>query len=87
MDDNATSNLAAGSIAPPNKPSLVKRLLSRKPGATLAERSDATAWQPHSVRAHISGLRKKGATILLEPRSDGMKSYRLIQPDAGATSA
>ncbi len=68
------------------KPKLVNRLLSRKSGATLAELSCATSWQPHSVRAYISGLRKKGSNICFEPRQDGAKAYRLTKSAAGATN-
>jgi lambda repressor-like predicted transcriptional regulator len=59
------------------KSEIVKRLLSRKNGATVAEISTATAWQPHSVRAYLSGLRKKGSVMAREERRDGSKSYRL----------
>ena len=37
----------------------------------------ATAWQPHSVRAYLTGLRKKGMTIAREERRDGTKAYCL----------
>lgn len=71
----------------PTKPVLVTRLLARKSGATLAELSSATLWQPHSVRAYISGLRKKGLNISLEPRRDGAKVYRLTKSAADAADA
>jgi Protein of unknown function (DUF3489) len=47
----------------PSKSELVTRLLSRKAGADLATLRDATGWQPHSVRAALSGLRKAGYAI------------------------
>lgn len=49
--------------ARPTKSELVTRLLSRKAGADLATLGDATGWQPHSVRAALSGLRKAGYAI------------------------
>ncbi|HMS96020.1 MAG TPA: DUF3489 domain-containing protein [Tabrizicola sp.] len=47
----------------PSKSELMTRLLSRKAGADLATLRDATGWQPHSVRAALSGLRKAGYAI------------------------
>lgn len=61
------------------KSETVKKLLSRKSGASAEELGTATNWQPHSVRAYLSGLRKKGATILREERRDGTKAYRLAK--------
>ena len=68
----------------PSKSEVVKRLLSRRAGATVAEVSSATDWQPHSVRAFLSGLRKKGAALGREERRDGTKAYRLTKAAKGA---
>lgn len=59
----------------PTKAAIVTRILSREKGATLLEMRKATSWQPHSCRAFLTGLRKKGA-ILKEQRSDGSLAYR-----------
>lgn len=67
------------------KSEIVKRMLSRKTGATAGEIGAATAWQMHSVRAYLTGLRKKGMTIAREERRDGTKAYRLMK-SAAATS-
>ena len=54
------------------KTATVQRLLKRKSGATLASLQKATGWQPHSVRAALSTLRKAGYTIdKLPPKTDG----------------
>lgn len=58
------------------KAAMVTRILSREKGATLLEMSKATGWQPHSCRAFLTGLRKKG-DILKEQRSDGQLTYRI----------
>jgi hypothetical protein len=50
--------LAAGS-----KSAAVIALLSREGGATSAELIEATDWLPHTMRAALTGLRKKGHTI------------------------
>lgn len=45
-------------------------LLERTEGATLAEMTDATGWQPHSARAALTGLKKKGHAIGKSKRDD-----------------
>lgn len=55
----------AGTPAPtvkaePTKSAIVVKLLSRTKGATLSEVAKATGWQPHSCRAFLTGLRKRG---------------------------
>ena len=41
----------------------VQALLERQQGARLDAICKATGWQPHSVRAALSGLRKAGHVI------------------------
>ena len=48
---------------PVSKISMVADLLRRKGGATLVELIAATGWLPHSTRAALTGLRKKGHGI------------------------
>ncbi len=45
------------------KASAVLTLLKRDQGATLTELIAATGWLPHTTRAALSGLRKKGYAI------------------------
>lgn len=45
-------------------------LLQRLQGATLAELVEATGWQPHSTRAVLTGLRKKGHGIVRGKRGE-----------------
>ena len=49
--------------AQPTKTSTVLMLLSREAGATMAELVAATGWLPHTTRAALTGLRKKGHAI------------------------
>lgn len=60
----------------PSKIEQVLALLRRETGATLSELTDATGWLPHSTRAVLTGLRKKGHLILREKR-DGVSCYRI----------
>ena len=51
-------------------------LLERAEGATLAELVEATGWLPHTTRAALTGLRKKGRTIRKDSRGD-VTCYRI----------
>lgn len=77
---NAILEEAAGSKAPsprpPSKIAQVIALLEREGGATLAEMTETTGWQPHSARAVLTGLRKKGHAIVKSKRDD-QTCYRM----------
>ena len=45
------------------KTAILRKLLSRKAGADLVALQAATGWQPHSVRAALSRLRKAGYLV------------------------
>lgn len=53
-------------------------LLGRQQGATLADLVEATGWLPHTTRAALTGLRKKGHSIEKAKRDD-MTCYKLGQ--------
>ncbi len=61
----------------PTRGSQLRKLLSRRSGATVAQIQKAFGWQPHTARAAISGQRKAGWKI---ERSDTGKGsvYRII---------
>lgn len=48
----------------------VLALLQRKSGATMAELIAATGWLPHTTRAALTGLRKKGHTVTRRKRGE-----------------
>ncbi len=58
------------------KASIVLDLLRREDGATLAELLDATGWLPHTTRAALTGLRKKGY-VLDKSTRDNATCYRI----------
>ncbi len=64
-----TKAAKAGSSAG-TKISTVIQLLKQSGGATLDEIVKATGWQPHSARAALTGLRKKGHSIEKSKRGD-----------------
>ena len=59
-----------------NKTTAVIALLTRPDGATLAELIEATGWLPHTTRAALSGLRKRGYAIERFKRNDAT-CYRI----------
>lgn len=61
----------------PTKAAAVKKLLSRAKGATLAEMTETTGWLPHSARAFMTGLRKKGHELIRECRTSGETAWRI----------
>ncbi len=55
----------------------VTKILLRARGATLSAIVTETGWQPHSARAFLSGLRKRGTVLVKEERKTGETSYRI----------
>lgn len=60
-----------------SKSAAVQKMLSRNRGASLTEIMAATHWQPHSTRAFLTGLRKKGLVVLRETRGNGDTCWRI----------
>jgi len=54
-------------------------LLNRGKGASISEICKATKWQSHSVRAFLTGLRKKDIVITREQRGQEGTAYRITQ--------
>ena len=66
------------------KQALIAGLLQREQGATLDELIAATGWLPHTTRAALTGLRRKGCTLEKSGREDGRTAYRIVPPDKAA---
>jgi hypothetical protein len=62
--------------APESKIARVKALLGRDAGATLDKLVAATGWLPHTTRAALTGLRKKGHALTRSKRGDAT-CYRI----------
>ena len=58
------------------KVEILRKLLSRCNGATVAQLQRQLGWQPHTVRAAISRLRSSGLSIELD-RSGKVTRYRV----------
>ncbi len=57
----------------------VIRLLRRPNGATIVQIQKTTGWQPHSVRAALTGLRKKGHDVQRDKNTKGVTVYRIAK--------
>ena len=67
-------------VRPATKSDLVISLLSRPNGAHVSELLSATGWQLHSLRAFISGLRKRGHAIS-RSKENGEARYVISNPE------
>lgn len=61
------------------KSAAVLALLQRKEGATLDQLVEATGWLPHTARAALTGLRKKGHVITSSKQEGQPRVYRAEQ--------
>ena len=59
------------------KTAAVIRLLRRPSGATIVQLQKFTDWKPHSVRAALTGLRKKGHDVQRGKDAKGVTVYRI----------
>lgn len=94
VSNNKPSNATAGPIpaaqsqatkpaAAPKSPSKMQQLallIVRDEGATLAQMVAATGWLPHTTRAALTGLKKKGYAISSD-KVGGVRTYRGIAPE------
>jgi Protein of unknown function (DUF3489) len=76
--------LVAGVVVPRDgsKLALVIELLERADGATIVDLTQATGWLPHTTRAALTGLRKRGYTVIRERISAGNSVYRISKAPA-----
>jgi len=53
-------------------------LLRRFDGATILQLTEATGWLPHTTRAALTGLRKRGYAVVRERAGVGDSVYRIL---------
>ena len=72
-------NTTAASKPKTSKKAQLEAMLRRPRGVTQKQLEKSLDWQPHTVRAAISRLRKEGADVLLD-RSGKTPAYRVVAP-------
>jgi len=79
---------AAGDAAPRagSKLALVIDMLGARGGATIDALVKATGWLPHTTRAALTGLRKRGYRIEKDRGDDDATRYRVIGRSAAKRS-
>ena len=55
-------------------------LLRRSEGATILHLMEATGWLPHTTRAALTGLRKRGYAVVRGRINKGASIYRIARP-------
>jgi len=92
--ENAAPSQAAASSQPGrtiprsgSKLAEVMALLGRKQGVGIEELSSATGWLPHTTRAALTGLRKRGYAIERSRSEQGGSVYRIVMGAAPALAA
>ncbi len=67
-------------VKPGTKQARLVGYLSRPWGTSIADLTRLLGWQPHTVRAALTGLRKKGYQVTGAKSDDGMTVYRATPP-------
>ena len=71
----AQTEVRAPSNAMSSKTAKLIALLTRPEGATLDQMVKTTGWLPHTSRAALTGLKKKGYEVT-SVKADGVRTYR-----------
>ncbi len=64
------------SVPIPTKVSQLIALLEREGGASITELATSLGWLPHTTRAALTGLRKKGRDII-KSKADDVTRYHI----------
>ncbi len=72
----AIATTQTGSKVIPTKHQQIIDLLSREGGATLDAMSTKVGWLPHSTRAFMTGLKKKGY-VIDSSKIEDVRHYRI----------
>ncbi len=83
--DSGRAGAVTTAGARPTKQAAILDLLHRAKGASIDDLTSAIGWQAHSVRAALTGLRKRGHDIERSVES-GASRYRLIEKRKAARS-
>lgn len=71
---------ASAGDGPRSKRALLVERLGRPEGARIDDLIKDLGWLPHTVRAALTGLRRKGYVVAREKAKDGSSVYRATPP-------
>jgi len=80
-------HLAGSAPRAGSKQALVVEMLSKQQGATLDALVEATGWLPHTTRAALTGLRKKGFAVERIQNETKGSLYRITHGPKAAAGA
>lgn len=80
VGSNSQGTAPEGEPKAPTKQQQLAALVVRDEGATLDQMIAATGWLPHTTRAALTGLKKKGY-IVSSDKVDGVRTYRAVAPE------
>lgn len=75
--EHAPARPTASPKPPSGKLGQIHGLIATVGGATIDDLIASTGWQPHTIRAALSRLRRRGLPIVLATDAGGRKAYRL----------
>lgn len=81
--NQAAEHTKPDSKRPTTKKLVMRKLMARKSGATMQALTNATGWQPHSVRAALSGMRHSDLHIERGKNRKGETVYAIKTPKGG----
>jgi hypothetical protein len=81
FDEDAGAGAPAAGAAPRpgSKQALIVAMLSKHEGASLNALIEATGWLPHTTRAALTGLRKRGFVVERSADEIGGSLYRITR--------
>jgi hypothetical protein len=79
MKNKVPKPTGAPSTKLPKKQQLIANLLLRDRGATIEDMVTATGWLPHTTRAALTGLKKRGYALSSDSIY-GVRTYRAVPP-------
>ena len=79
-ENSARAKTVAIPAKNPSKQQQLAALIVGDEGATLDQMIAVTGWLPHTTRAALTGLKKKGYAITSD-KIDGVRTYRGIAPE------
>ena len=80
QDKATNAAVRKAATAKPTKLDRLITLLRQTNGASLEELCKVTGWQAHSVRGAIAGSLKKKGHVIMSERTDGVRRYRIGDP-------